>query len=150
MSTDKDSEIKFGLHSFEILDFELNSEVTLFDEEESGYSIQFRLGVSEEESTVSCFLLVTAQEGPDADTFIAKIDTKTTFTVHDMDKIKRSDSIELPKNLGTTLLSISLSTTRGALAAKSEGHVINRHLLPLLDPRKMYDDFLAQESKRRK
>jgi hypothetical protein len=47
-------------------------------------------------------------------------------------------------------LSISLSTTRGAFAAKTEGHFLENHLIPLVNPQWMYEDFLKSMQENQK
>lgn len=145
MSKDQNVQVTFGLHSFKILDFDIDDNISDYDEEKSGYSIQFRQEATKKDSTVSFLIKVTAQEGENAEKVIARIETRTTFHIHDMDKIIEGEFLNLPKNLGVTLLSISLSTTRGALAGKTEGHFLENHLLPLLDPKELYEDFLKQQ-----
>ena len=142
MSDKKDIQITFGLRSFKILDFELIEDVVDYNEENLGYSFQFRLEASQKESTISVLLKITAQEGENADKIISRIETRTTFHISEIDKIADGESLNLPKNLGITLLSISLSTTRGAFAAKTEGHFLENHLIPLLNPQMMYEEYL--------
>ena len=142
MSDKKDIQITFGLRSFKILDFELIEDVVDYNEENLGYSFQFRLEASQKESTISVLLKITAQEGENADKTISRIETRTTFHISEIDKIADGESLNLPKNLGITLLSISLSTTRGAFAAKTEGHFLENHLIPLLNPQMMYEEYL--------
>jgi len=142
MSKEKNEQISFGLHSFKIIDFDLNNNVTDFDEDNSGYGIQFRMETSKKDSSVSFLIKVTAQEGENADKIIGRIETRTTFHISEMEKISDGKSINLPKNLGVTLLSISLSTTRGALAAKAEGHFLENNMIPLVNPQMMYEEFL--------
>lgn len=142
MSKEQNAQITFGLYSFKILVFELNEDVVDYDEENSGYSFQFRLETSKKDSTVSFLTKITAQEGENADKIIARIETRTTFHISEIDKITDGESLNLPNNLGVTLLSISLSTTRGAFAAKTEGHFLENHLIPLVNPQMMYEEFL--------
>ena len=87
-------------------------------------------------------LKITAQEGENADKIISRIETRTTFHISEIDKIADGESLNLPKNLGITLLSISLSTTRGAFAAKTEGHFLQNYLIPLINPQMMYEEYL--------
>lgn len=142
MSKEQNKQISFGLNSFKILDFDLNEDIVDYDEENSGYSFQFRFEVNKKDSTVSVLLKITAQEGEHADKIIARIETRTTFHISDIEKVADGESLNLSKNLGVTLLSISLSTTRGAFAAKTEGHFLEKHLIPLVNPQMMYEDFL--------
>lgn len=142
MSKEQEKQISFGLHSFKILEFELNEDLSDYDPENSGYAIQFRQEMSKKDSTVSFLIRVTAQEGEKAEKVIAKMETRTAFHIDKLDEIINGNVLNMPKNLGITLLSISLSTTRGALAVKTEGHFLENHLIPLVNPQMMYEDFL--------
>jgi len=141
MTKSNDLRVSFGLHSFKIVDFKLNELPKDYDEQNMGYKFQFRQEVNEKEGIFSIYLKVSAQEGEEAKEVIASIETRTSFNVSDLDKMISGDELNVPLNLGTTLLSISLSTTRGALATKTEGHFLENHLLPLVDPQEMYQDF---------
>lgn len=142
MSKEQNSKLSFGLQSFKILDFNLNEEVNQYDEKKSGYAFQFKLEGSKKDSTVSFVIRITAQEGENAEKILAHIETKTTFQISEIDKITEGASLNLPDILGITLLSISLSTTRGAFAAKTEGHFLESYPIPLVDPQMMYQQFL--------
>lgn len=50
---------------------------------------------------------------------------------HDKDK----KELKIPDPFMTTLLSIALSTTRGIFAAKTEGSVLDKVYIPVLDPK---------------
>lgn len=144
MSEEQNPQVSFGLHSFKILSFDLNEDVSDYDEDNSGYSLKFRFEVNKKDSTISVLLKIIAQEGENADKILARIDTRTTFYIDDIERITDGSLIDMPKNLGTTLLSISLSTTRGAFAARTEGHFLEGNLIPLVNPQIMYEDFVEQ------
>ena len=145
MAKSNDTKVSFGLHSFKIVDFKLNELPKDYDEQNMGYKFQFRQEVNQEEGTFSIYLKVSAQEGEKAKEVIASIETRTSFNVSDLDKMIDGDNLNVPINLGSTLFSISLSTTRGALAAKTEGHFLENHLLPLVNPQQMYEEFLQKK-----
>lgn len=142
MSDIKDLQVSFGLDSFKIIDFYLDDSPKEYDKQNMGYKFQFRQEVNEEEGTLSIYLKVSAQEEEKAKEVIASIETRTSFNVSDIDNMVTGDKLTIPINLGTTLLSISLSTTRGALATKTEGHFLENHLLPLVNPREVYEEFI--------
>lgn len=146
MTNNNDTKVSFGLHSFKIVDFKLNKLSKDYDKKEIGYQFQFRQEVSEKDSTFTIYLKVLAQEGEDAKETIAKIETRTTFNVSGIKKMIDGDHLNVPKQLGVTLLSISISTTRGALAAKIEKHFLENYLLPLVNPQDMYEEFLKEQA----
>ncbi|MFA5670455.1 MAG: hypothetical protein WC967_14540 [Balneolaceae bacterium] len=143
MKKPKEPPISFGLHSFKVTSFKLDDKAKIDDESNMGYKLQFREEVNKEEETVSIFLKIWAQEGEGAQDAIANIETRTTFRVSDIAKMIKKEEIRLPLNLGTTLLSIALSTTRGALAVKTEGHFLENQPLAVINPQFMYERFLG-------
>jgi len=145
MTEENKKQIEFGLHSFNILSFELDDEIKAINEKNIGYSIQFRQEMSRKDSIFSILLKVNALEGEDAEEPLVKIETRTSFIIQDIDQLIDGDSVNIPDHLAITLLSISLSTTRGALAAKTEEHLLNNHPLPLINPKQMYEDFLQSQ-----
>lgn len=145
MTKKKKKQIEFGLDSFNILSFYLDDEISDVDENNVGYSIQFRQEMSRKDSIFSILLKVNAQEGEDAEEPLAKIETRTSFIIQDIDQLIDGDSVNIPNHLAVTLLSISLSTTRGAIAAKTEEHLLKNHPLPLINPKQMYEDFLRSQ-----
>ena len=131
--------ISFGLKSFEILSSSFEKKVNDFDEEKLGYQVQFRPGVNPEASTVSIDMRVRAFLEND-DYTLGSIRTLTTYHLSNIDKLKNEDNAYLlPKNIAVTLLSITLSTTRGAFAAKSEGSILAEYAMPLINPEDMYE-----------
>jgi uncharacterized protein involved in exopolysaccharide biosynthesis len=102
MNQQQNKQISFGLHSFKILDIDLNEDIVEYDEENSGYAIQFKLEVNNKESTVSILFNITAQEGENADKILARIDTRTTFHISDIELITDGNKINIPDNLGVT------------------------------------------------
>ena len=131
--------ISFGLKSFEILSSSFEKKVNDFDEEKLGYQVQFRPGVNPEAGTVSIDMRVRAFLENDDNT-LGSIRTLTTYHLSNIDKLKNEDNAYLlPKNIAVTLLSITLSTTRGAFAAKSEGSILAEYAMPLINPEDMYE-----------
>lgn len=68
---------------------------------------------------------------------ICELVTSIKFGIKDLTKFideKDKNLLHLPDQFMQTLLSISLSTNRGILAAKTEGTALNNVYLPVLNP----------------
>lgn len=63
------------------------------------------------------------------------------FRISNMSKVIISDNgnIDMPHHLATNLISISLSTIRGLIAAKTRGYFINNYYLPIINQTKLSD-----------
>ena len=132
--------ISFGLKSFEILSSSFEKKINDFNEEKLGYQVQFRPTLERKSCTVSIEMSVRAIIGKDAEQIVGSIRTLTSYHLSNLDKIKKNDEeYLLPKGIAVTLLSIALSTTRGAFAAKSEGSILADYVMPLINPEDMYE-----------
>lgn len=142
MSEDKEKNISinFGLKSFEILDYSYKGSKEEFNKEKLGYLIQFKPDADLEESTISIKFIVTGQIGKEDPIKLGSIETLTTYNISDINELLTDEgNLLIPKGLAVTLLSIALSTTRGALVAKSEDNILSKEVLPLADPKELYE-----------
>lgn len=134
--------INFGLEAFEILEYEYDYEGPEHDIDlrELGFKLQFEHKADLEAGTFAIKFNVTAQIGKDNPLELGHISTRTIYSLSNMDELINDEGhYVLPKGLAITLLSIALSTTRGALVAKSEGDILSEAILPLADPKEMYE-----------
>ncbi|MEX0771038.1 MAG: hypothetical protein WD035_09915 [Balneolaceae bacterium] len=140
MNVEEKKSISFGLFSFEIESYSFDKPPKDFNKDDFGYQIQFRPVFSVAENTVTIEMKVQAQFGKKAEKVLGFIHTLTTFKISALNELVNDQSqLLLPKNLAVTLLSIALSTTRGAMAAKSEGNILAENVLPLINPEEMYE-----------
>lgn len=133
--------INFGLNSFEILSYSYDKPEEEIDLKDLGYQIQFKPEANKENETVSIKFKVTGQIGEKDPLVLGSISTLTIYNLSNMENLITEDGKRffLPKGLAVTLLSIALSTTRGALVAKSEGNLLSQAVLPLADPNELYE-----------
>lgn len=59
--------------------------------------------------------------------------------------INDKQELIVPKGLAVALLSIAFSATRGAMVAKSEENILSKAVMPLVDPKKLYENSLPEE-----
>jgi len=132
--------LDFSLHSFEIKDYEYHEPEQEVGQDELDYHILFRADGNIENQTLSIEFKITAQTEKKDALKIGEIHTSTTFNLSNIDKLINKDgNLIVPKGLAITFLSIALSTTRGALAANGEGTILAKEILPLADPKEMYE-----------
>lgn len=132
--------INFGIESFEILEYEYSGAENNIDLKELGFQVQFKHQADIEAGMFTIEFKITAQLGRDNPEELGYILTRTTFSLSGMDElINENGNFILPKQLAITFLSIALSTTRGALVAKSEGNILSKTVLPLANPKEMYE-----------
>lgn len=132
--------INFGLDSFEILEYNYVEPEEKIDTKIIGYQIQFRPDADLDKETISIEFKITGQAGKENPVELGSIHTLTTYRISSIDELLTDKgNLFIPKGLSITLLSIALSTTRGALVAKSEGNILAKEVLPLADPKEMYE-----------
>lgn len=139
MEEKKSVNISFGLNSFEIEEYEFKKPDKKQDVNRLGYQIQFRPEIDINNDIFIIEIKVQAKFGKKSSEIIGAIHTKTNYRVTRLEGLVKEGKLELPKNLAVTLLSIALSTTRGALAAKSEGNILSKNVMPLINPEEMYE-----------
>ncbi|MCW9709206.1 hypothetical protein [Fodinibius salsisoli] len=132
--------INFGLKSFDILKYDYEESGEKIDTRKIGYQIQFRPDADLNEGTISIEFKIIGQAGEEDPIELGSIHTLTTYHISSIDELLTDDgNLLIPKGLAISLLSIALSTTRGALIAKSEGNILSKEILPLADPKEMYE-----------
>lgn len=142
MSEDKEKgiSINFGLKSFKVKEYKFNLPKKEIDLEKIDYNIQFRTDADIEKETLSIEFKITGQIGKKETLKLGSIQTLTIYKLSTIEPLIKDDgNIGVPEGLAVSLLSISLSTTRGALAAKSENNVLSDAPLPLVDPKELYN-----------
>jgi hypothetical protein len=136
----KNISINFGLDFFEIKKYEYNKPKQEIDPEKLDYSIQFRNEADVEKGTISFEFKIIGQTGRESSLKLGYIQTLTSYRLSNIDALISNDGdIVLPKRLAISFLSIALSTTRGALVAKSENNIFSKEVLPLVDPKELYE-----------
>lgn len=132
--------INFGLKFFEILDYVFDNPKEEIEPKDIRYRVQFKPNADLDNETFSIGFKIISQLGDNEGKQLGSIHTRTTYSLSNMDDLINEDGhFVLPKGLAITLLSIALSTTRGALVAKSENNILSKVVLPLTDPKEMYE-----------
>jgi len=134
--------INFGLHRFKVVSFKKNDSLKKIDTSNFGYQFNLEFQADQDNKLITIELKITAQQGEDAKFILGQIETKTSFFVNEMESFfDGNDLFSIPDSLAITLFSISLSTSRGAMAVKSEGHLLEDYPVPLVNPADIYQKF---------
>src|SRR5699024_5503107 len=139
MSKEKGISINFGLKSFQVESYNLDPPKKEINLEKIDYNIQFRTDADIEAETLCIEFKITVQVGRKEALKLGSIQTLTIYKLSTIDPLIKDDgNIVVPEGLAISLLSIALSTTRGALAVKSEKNILSDVPLPLVDPKDLY------------
>lgn len=130
MEESRNLKIELGIQSVKVREF-LNKPDTSPSEGELKISYNFSLTVEAARDV----LIITVgvfywKESPDNRLFSLTVDN--TFLVKDLASFQKGISYEIPDSIIHTLLSISISHTRGLLAHYSSGTPFESFLLPII------------------
>jgi hypothetical protein len=135
-----DSPLFFGIKDFEVLSYHTDKPKTRFNFKNAVFNIGIEPEVNLKSETVSIGILIEVLKDEKSKQSIGKIKTQTLFHIKGMDfLLNDNNKIVLPEPLAITLISIAFSTTRGALAVKSSGDALSGIILPLIEPKQLYD-----------
>lgn len=140
MSTEDKKAINFRISDFEVLSYSFQKPEEKIRKDRIEYQIQF-VTEGDLESELFWFdIEIVGKYGKRDPLVLGKIVTRSTFELQGIQNFKDSKGeIIIPDDLATTLLSISYSTTRGAMAVKSEGNILSEVIVPLVDPKKLLE-----------
>ena len=137
--------ISFNLNTFKAISFTINEKKTNLDEGELGFKYYVNAELDTSKSQITISFIISVQEGKDAAEPISKLETKTVFNVSNVNQfVGEKGEWKVPDNLAITLLSIAHSTTRGAMAVKTENSFLKDYPIPLINPEEMYNVFKDQ------
>jgi hypothetical protein len=140
MSTEDKKAINFRISDFEVLSYSFQKPEEKIRKDRIEYQVQFVTDGDLENELFSFDIKITGKYGKKDPLILGEIVTRSTFELQGIQKFKDSKGeIIIPDHLATTLLSISYSTTRGAMAVKSEGNILSEVIVPLVDPKKLLE-----------
>ena len=131
--------INFGIKEIKTIRFTLNNvpESETIKNEDVHFQILPASFVNYEEKIIGFDIILTVYIQKKVKNIVCELITRVSFIVnnlHDVIPEEDKNASKLPDHFMQTLLSISLSTTRGILFSKTEGSVLNRFYLPILNP----------------
>ena len=139
MLDDKKINITFGIKEIKTLKFTINNvpEAYKIPKEKFQFQILPASFFSYTEKIIGFDVIVNIFFDDNDRKIICELISRITFDIknlHDFVSIKNQKAPQLPESLMQTLLSISLSTTRGILFSKTEGSVLSGVNMPVLNP----------------
>jgi hypothetical protein len=140
MSSEEKKAVSFRLSGFEVKSYSFQKSEEKIRKDRIGYGIQFMTGSDPDKELFWFDIKATGQYGKKDPLVLGEIVTRSTFLLEDITNFVNEDGkITMPDHLATTLLSISYSTTRGAMAVKSEGNVLSEVIMPLINPKELLE-----------
>ena len=108
----------------------------LLDEQENeAFEFQTSLDIRSGSDRVIIGVMVLVNRKSDAQTY-AKAETESLFLVEGLECTKdESCSLIIPQGLLITLVSLAISTSRGALLVKGAGSFLEKIPMPIVDPK---------------
>jgi hypothetical protein len=78
---------------------------------------------------------------------VANVEAASVFGLDGIppDKVHDNGVVKYPESLMTTLVSLAISTTRGAILAKGAGSFLEKMPLPIVDPKEFVDNMKSQK-----
>jgi len=140
MSSHNKKEINFRINSFEVLSYSFQKPEEKIRKDRIEYRVQFVTSGDLKKELFWFDIKITGQYGKKDPLILGEMVTRSTFKLQGIHNFKNEEGeITIPDHLATTLLSISYSTTRGAMAVKSEGNILSEVIVPLVDPKKLLE-----------
>jgi hypothetical protein len=140
MSSKERKAINFRLSGFEVKSYSFQKPEETIRKDRIGYGIQFMTGGDLDKELFWFDIKATGQYGKKNPIVLGEIVTRSIFLLEGIKNFVNEDGeITMPDHLATTLLSISYSTTRGAMAVKSEGNILSEVIMPLIEPKKLLE-----------
>jgi len=151
MDKKQKNNIKIRFESFKILDFSHNEPaIENLNLAKTDFQMNFRTGfkADKKESTVSVRLKVEIQLKHTELIPVGNADVEFTFKAIGLDKLFIDEQeISIPAEFLTTLISLSYSTTRGIILAKGAGTILEKAIIPIIDPHKLLPKELLEKTK---
>ncbi len=139
MPEQKKISINFGIKEIKTIRFSLNDipELDSIQNENVHFQIIPATFVNYEEKIIGFDIIITVYVDKEVKKIVCELIARVSFIVNNLKDIvpgKGKNAPKLPDHFMQTLLSISLSTIRGILFSKTEGSILNKFYLPILNP----------------
>lgn len=131
-------QVDFKIDSFSVKNFSLFKN----DKEcsEVNFLIDLKIHLDPKLKRILLELFIKASNKKNQEAF-ASFETETIYEFLDFEIFNDNGEYKIPQELTTTLVSIAYSTSRGALLLTGKGTILEKEILPLINPN---DFFKAQ------
>lgn len=135
--TEQDKKIAFSFDRFLTKRFWINA--PLLGSEHSGklsFYIESEFSVDPAHKNIVVNLVLGVNDATESDTVspIGEIDVMAVFKFQQELPLTPEGIVDIPQQLLATLFSLSISTARGVLIAKGAGTILERIILPVVNP----------------
>ncbi|NTW84039.1 MAG: hypothetical protein HGB36_11850 [Chlorobiaceae bacterium] len=145
MNNKDNKEFGFRFHGFKIVKFSYEQQ----DDVDNGEDFEFQVGISlgfaktDAEDIEQINIKVSALiERKSINKEVANIEAISVFQTKEFSKIPENNNcLKYPKPFIITLVSLAISTTRGAILAKGGGSFLELMPMPLIDPKEIVENF---------
>ncbi len=131
--------IKFRFQSYKIIKFEYNEPEGIQDKIQIHFNFNSRIDIDIDKDIISVTIGVDAFTNTEKSSKrVGFIEVQYVFQVLNLkDFQKNNDGFSLPTPFLTTLIGLSLSTTRGIILIKFSGTILEKIIMPVIDPNKL-------------
>jgi preprotein translocase subunit SecB len=129
-------EVKFQIKNIELLDFALKQpDLPLSEETKYKFNINTEQKFNESEHLVAVTTTINIIREADQQ-MQGVISANCIYQVENLNQYanEKTKTIQLPAQFNTTLISISLSTTRGIMFSQFRGTFLHNAILPIINP----------------
>ncbi len=129
-------EVKFQIKNIELLDFALKQpDLPLSEETKYKFNINIEQKFNESEHLVAVTTTINIIREADQQ-MQGVISANCIYQVENLNQYanEKTKTIQLPAQFNTTLISISLSTTRGIMFSQFRGTFLHNAILPIINP----------------
>lgn len=105
--------------------------------EELKYEFGTELGFDDEQERILARMSATAFLEVEGERInVGRIVTATTFEIDGFEAFHQDEGeLTIPDVVIVTLVNVAFATTRGAMVTRAERSLMNRHIMPLMNPR---------------
>ena len=104
------------------------------------FNLQSAFQFNKEKKTISTIFRINIKTKKDKPTLVSTMEVHFDFKIRNFESFLIEDSVKVPKDFIAILMNLSVSTARGILLARGAGTILERAILPIIDPRKLIPD----------
>lgn len=149
MKNQQKLDLKVRFESYKILNFNYQEPpIVKSNLKRTDFKLDFKTDIKAglHENTIGIKLGVNVQLKKEKLLPVAFIEVEYVYKVLGLNKIPHDEKgISIPGEFLTTLISLSYSTTRGVLLAKGTGTVLEKAILPIIDPHLLLPKQMLQQ-----
>ncbi|MBI5540312.1 MAG: hypothetical protein HY951_09665 [Bacteroidia bacterium] len=141
----KPKEILVGITKIKDVEFFIDEQVDLNDSTQITLGFELKTNINPIENTVE-LLLAAIYSLQSENKVIMKIRTSNIFLIPELATLKKEENVfDIPDDILTTMLSLSITHTRALLAKNAVGTKFADLILPIVNPTDMFKQLFAKK-----